>query len=85
MTRVVIANRRDGGWWWRLPLVALIWLAIVTPIVAASVVVLTLRSWARDLPGPATAWREGVPEADRRYASCRFEIASASWSPSIPR
>ncbi len=50
VTRVVIANRRDGGWWWRLPLCALIWLAIATPIIAALAVASTLRGWARDLP-----------------------------------
>jgi penicillin-binding protein 1A len=57
--RVVVANRRDGGWWWRLPLLALIWLAIATPIIAASTVALTLRRWARDLPDvpDLDAWR----------------------------
>ena len=35
MNRVVVANRRDGGWWWRLPMLAILWLVIATPIVAA--------------------------------------------------
>ncbi|HTL35159.1 MAG TPA: transglycosylase domain-containing protein [Kofleriaceae bacterium] len=50
MSRVVIANRRDGGWWWRLPLVTAIWLTIAAPIIVALVVIHTLRSWASDLP-----------------------------------
>ncbi|HUS32092.1 MAG TPA: transglycosylase domain-containing protein [Kofleriaceae bacterium] len=50
MRRVVIANRREGGWWWRLPLVTAIWLALVAPFVIAFVIVSTLRSWAHDLP-----------------------------------
>jgi penicillin-binding protein 1A len=56
---VHVVNRRDGGWWWRLPLLAVIWLAIATPIVAASTVALTLRRWARDLPEvpDLDAWR----------------------------
>ncbi|HEX5060189.1 MAG TPA: transglycosylase domain-containing protein [Kofleriaceae bacterium] len=59
MRSVVIANRRDGGWWWRLPLVALIWLLLATPIIGGSVVVFTLRSWARDVPEvpDLAAWR----------------------------
>jgi penicillin-binding protein 1A len=59
MSTVVIANRRDGGWWWRLPVLAVIWFAIVAPVIAGSIVVLTLRSWARDLPEvpDLAAWR----------------------------
>ncbi len=48
--KIVVANRRDGGWWWRLPCVALAWLVIATPIVIALVLATTLRHWARDLP-----------------------------------
>src|SRR3954468_2098220 len=57
--RVVVANRRDGGWRGRLPGLAVIWLAIATPIVAALVVASTLRRWARDLPDvpDLAAWR----------------------------
>lgn len=59
MRRFVIANRRDGGWWWRLPLVALLWLAFAVPIIGGAAVALTLRSWARDLPEvpDLAAWR----------------------------
>ncbi|MGE5185966.1 MAG: penicillin-binding protein 1A [Acidobacteriota bacterium] len=47
---VRIANRRDGGSWWRIPCVLALWLAIALPIVGALVVSITLRRWARDLP-----------------------------------
>ncbi len=59
MRRFVIANRRDGGWWWRLPLVALLWLSFAVPIIGGAVLALTLRSWARDLPEvpDLAAWR----------------------------
>ncbi|HSD86261.1 MAG TPA: biosynthetic peptidoglycan transglycosylase, partial [Kofleriaceae bacterium] len=50
MRRVVVGNRRDGGWWWRLPILALLWLSIAAPIIIGLVLAHTLRSWARDLP-----------------------------------
>jgi penicillin-binding protein 1A len=50
VTRIRIANRRNGGLWWRIPCVALIWLAIALPAIAALTVAITLRHWARDLP-----------------------------------
>jgi penicillin-binding protein 1A len=54
-----IANRREGGWWWRLPVCAAIWLTIALPIIAAFVITSTLRGWARDLPEvpDLDAWR----------------------------
>ncbi len=62
--RVSVANRRDGGWWWRLPLVAILWLAIATPILAAGTVAVTLRRWADDLPEvpDLAAWRAMAPQ-----------------------
>jgi len=48
--RVSVANRREGGWWWRLPIIALIWLALAAPIITGLVLATTLRRWARDLP-----------------------------------
>jgi membrane carboxypeptidase/penicillin-binding protein len=48
--RVVVANRRDTGWWWRLPVLALIWLAIAAPIAGALAAASMLRGIARDLP-----------------------------------
>jgi penicillin-binding protein 1A len=50
MIRVRIGNRRDGGWWWRLPLLALVWLMIVAPFVVAVIAISTLRGWSKDLP-----------------------------------
>jgi penicillin-binding protein 1A len=62
--RVVIANRRDGGWWWRLPVLAVIWLVLAAPIIAGGVVAITLRRWARDLPEvpDLDAWRTHAPQ-----------------------
>jgi penicillin-binding protein 1A len=59
VTPVRIANRREGGWWWRLPVLALIWLVIAAPIGAGLTVAITLRRWARDLPEipDLDAWR----------------------------
>ena len=48
--RIRVANRREGGLWWRIPLVAALWLAIAAPIIVALVAATTLRRWARDLP-----------------------------------
>jgi penicillin-binding protein 1A len=60
---VVVANRRDSGWWWRLPVCALIWLAIAAPIGVGVAVTATLRGWARDLPEvpDLAAWRARAP------------------------
>jgi len=62
--RIAVANRRDGGWWWRLPLVAILWLAIAMPIIAAGAVAVTLRRWAQDLPEvpDLAAWRAMAPQ-----------------------
>src|SRR5512134_2178060 len=62
--RVVVANRRDTGWWWRLPVFAVICCAILAPAIAAWLVVSTLRDWARDLPEvpDLAAWRAGAPQ-----------------------
>lgn len=62
--RITVANRRDGGWWWRLPLVLVIWLAIAAPIVTAIVGVTIVRGWARDLPAvpDLAAWRARAPQ-----------------------
>jgi penicillin-binding protein 1A len=62
--RVRIANRREGGWWWRAPVLAVIWAVIATPIVVALVGATTLRRWATDLPEvPDLAeWRANAPQ-----------------------
>src|SRR3569623_363601 len=64
VTPVRIANRRDGGWWWRLPLLAVIWLVLAEPVVAGLSVAITLRRWARDLPEvpDRDAWRAAAPQ-----------------------
>ncbi|HEU0036443.1 MAG TPA: transglycosylase domain-containing protein [Kofleriaceae bacterium] len=69
--RVVVANRREGGWWWRLPVLALIWLVIALPLVAGLVVASTLRSWARDLPEvpDLAGWRARAPQTTRVLAA----------------
>ncbi len=71
MIAVRVANRREGGWWWRLPLVAILWLAIAAPIVAGGTVVVTLRRWARDLPSvpDLAAWLEQAPATSRIVAA----------------
>jgi len=59
MTHITVRNRRDGGWWWRLPILAVIWLSFAVPVVAGLVVATTLRHWAHDLPEipDLDAWR----------------------------
>ena len=75
--RVRIANHRDGGWWWRLPVVAILWLAIATPILAAAVVATTLRRWAQDLPDvpDLAAWRAGAPQTSLVLAADGSHLA----------
>ena len=59
MRRVIVGNRRDRGWYWKLPVLAVIWLVIAAPLVAVLIAVSTLRGWARDLPAvpDLAAWR----------------------------
>ncbi|MBA3501407.1 MAG: transglycosylase domain-containing protein [Myxococcota bacterium] len=63
MRRVIVGNRRDRGWYWKMPLLAVIWLTIAIPIVIALIVISTLRGWARDLPDvpDLDAWRASAP------------------------
>ena len=62
--RVHIGNRSGGGWLWRLPVLAVIWVTIATPIVAALTLAITLRRWARDLPDvpDLAVWRAHAPQ-----------------------
>ncbi len=77
MMRVTIANRRDGGWWWRLPLLAVLWLAIAVPIVAGGAVAITLRRWARDLPEvpDLAAWRQQAAQSSLILAADGTHLA----------
>lgn len=65
MNRVTVRNRRDGGWWWRLPILAVLWLAFALPVMAGLAVVTTLRHWARDLPEipDLDAWRSQAAQS----------------------
>ena len=75
--RVRVVNRRDGGWGWRLPLVALLWLAIALPIVLAGAVAVTLRRWAEGLPEvpDLAAWRALAPQTSRVLAADGSHLA----------
>lgn len=66
-----VENRREGGWWWRLPILAVIWLAMAAPIVVGGIVASTMRRWASDLPAiPDLAeWRERAPQTSRILAA----------------
>lgn len=77
MRPVVIANRRDGGWWWRLPVVALIWLVLAAPFIAGGVLAMTLRRWARDLPDvpDLAAWRAGAAQTSLIVAADGTHLA----------
>jgi membrane carboxypeptidase/penicillin-binding protein len=75
--RVRVVNRRDGGWWWRLPLLAILWLAIAAPIVAAGAVAVTLRRWAEGLPEvpDLAAWRQLAPQTSLVLAADGSHLA----------
>jgi membrane carboxypeptidase/penicillin-binding protein len=77
MRRVVVANRSDSGWWWKLPLVALLWLAIATPLVVAMIAASILRGWADDLPAvpDLAAWRVAAPQTSYVLAADGSRLA----------
>jgi len=74
---VTVANRRDGGWWWRLPIVAILWLAIATPMITAGVIAVTLRRWAEVLPEvpDLAAWRAAAPRTSLVLAADGSHLA----------
>jgi penicillin-binding protein 1A len=71
MRRVVVANPRRGGRWWRGPLVAIVWAMMVVPLVVGWVAISTLRRWAKDLPAipDLDAWTEQAPRSSRFLAA----------------
>jgi penicillin-binding protein 1A len=75
--KIVVGNRRDGGWWWRLPVCAILWLLIATPIVIALVLATTLRQWARDLPDvpDLAAWRQEAAQTSLVLAADGSHLA----------
>ncbi len=85
MRRVIVANRRDGGWWWRLPLLAMIWVMIATPIVVGLVVASTLRGWARELPQvpDLAAWQAAAPQTSYVLAADGSRLAELPFSDGV--
>jgi penicillin-binding protein 1A len=75
--RVRVVNHRDGGWWWRLPVLTILWLSLAAPIIAAGAVALTLRRWARDLPEvpDLAAWRADAPQTSLVLAADGSHLA----------
>jgi len=75
--RVDVVNRRDGGWWWRLPVLAVIWLVLAAPIIVALVLASTLRDWAKDLPEvpDLAAWHAAAPQTSRLLAADGSRLA----------
>jgi len=71
MRRVRVANRADGGWWWRGPTFALLALLIATPMIAGAIALSLLRRWAHDLPPvpDLAAWEARAPATSRIVAA----------------
>lgn len=77
MIRVEVANRRDSGWWWRLPVLAVIWLVIALPLIAGAALSITLRRWAVDLPEipDLDHWRAGATQSSLILAADGSHLA----------
>ncbi|MDB4962362.1 MAG: glycosyl transferase family 51 [Myxococcales bacterium] len=75
--RVIVGNRREGGWWWRAPVLAVIWLVLATPLVIGLIAASTLRRWAQDLPEvPDLAdWRAHAPQTSVMLAADGSHLA----------
>ncbi|MBA3454767.1 MAG: transglycosylase domain-containing protein [Deltaproteobacteria bacterium] len=75
--KVVIANRREGGWWWRGPVLSVLWLVIAAPIVVALIAASTLRTWAKDLPAvpDLASWRALAPQTSLLLAADGSHLA----------
>jgi penicillin-binding protein 1A len=68
---LTVANRRDGGWWWRLPVFAMLAILVLAPAIAGIAALTLLRRWARDLPAvpDLAAWRQQAPRTSRIVAA----------------
>ena len=71
MTRVIVGNRRRGGGWWRLALIAVAWVAIAAPTVGGLTAIARLRAADRGLPAvpDVAAWQAGAPATSRLVAA----------------
>ncbi|MBA2543417.1 MAG: transglycosylase domain-containing protein [Deltaproteobacteria bacterium] len=69
--RVIVGNYREGGWWWKLPVLSILWLLIAAPIVTAWIVTSKLRGYATDLPEvpDLTTWHATAPQTTRVHAA----------------
>ncbi|MCX5741081.1 MAG: transglycosylase domain-containing protein [Proteobacteria bacterium] len=75
--RVIVANARAGGWWWRAPILAILWLLIAIPLVVGLVVASKLRGWAKDLPDvpDLAAWQANAPQTSLVVAADGSHLA----------
>ncbi len=83
--RVAIGNRRRRGGWWRGSLLLLGWLVTAAPIVAATIAIVTLRRWARDLPAvpDLAAWTAAAPRTSRIVAADGTALAELPFTDGV--
>lgn len=77
MIPVVVANRRDGGWWWRFPILIIAWLIIATPIAIGIAGVALLFHWSKQIPDvpDLDSWREQAPQTSLILAADGTHLA----------
>ncbi|MEO8705700.1 MAG: transglycosylase domain-containing protein [Kofleriaceae bacterium] len=75
--RVVVANRREHGTWWRIVVFVILTLVVLVPGVVGLVLASMLRGWAKDLPDvpDLAAWRSQVPQTSRLLAADGSHLA----------
>ncbi len=66
-----IENRSEGGLWWRIPAVLVLWSIVLAPVVAAIYVASTVRGFTRELPAVPrlSSWRAEIPQSSVIVAS----------------